>query len=87
MSAADQIQKLERENVSLLLALREIVACGLNCSDALDEAEQMESIAERALASLDLDKQNNPQRFKSCLIRMKRTQTCHYPASSLYRVP
>jgi len=60
MSAADQIQKLERENVSLLLALREIVACGLNCSDALDEAEQMESIAERALASLDLDKQKQP---------------------------
>ena len=56
MKSSLRIEKLERENESLISALREIVACGLNCRDALDEAEQMESIAERALASLDPDK-------------------------------
>ena len=50
MKSSLRIEKLERENESLISALREIVACGLNCRDALDEAEQMESIAERALA-------------------------------------
>ena len=41
--------KLERERNNLLTAMREIVACGLNCKDALDEAEQMEWIAKQAL--------------------------------------
>ena len=43
--------KLERERNNLLIAMREIVACGLNCKDALDEAEQMERIAKEALSS------------------------------------
>ena len=45
----DHSEKLERERNNLRTAMREIVACGLNCKDALDEAEQMERIAKDAL--------------------------------------
>lgn len=45
MSARAQIE-CER----LRDALQEIIGCGLNCKDSLDEAEQMERIAKEALS-------------------------------------
>lgn len=50
-------RKLEFERDSLLSAMRAIVACGLNCKDALDEAEQMERIAKEALSSANVSDQ------------------------------
>jgi hypothetical protein len=41
---------LARECDRLRDALRAIIGCGLNCKDALDEAEQMERIAKEALS-------------------------------------
>ena len=48
---AELARKMERERNRLRLAMKGIVACGLNCKDALDEAEQMERIAKEALSS------------------------------------
>jgi kinesin family protein 6/9 len=48
---AAAVQQLERERDALRSAMKEIVASGLNCKDALDEAEQMERIAKEALSS------------------------------------
>jgi hypothetical protein len=45
----DHAEKLQTERDRLRTALSEIVACGRNCKDALDEAEQMEAIALCAL--------------------------------------
>jgi hypothetical protein len=45
-----QCRDLARECDRLRDALRAIIGCGLNCKDALDEAEQMERIAKEALS-------------------------------------
>jgi hypothetical protein len=45
-----QCRDLARECDRLRDALRAIIGCGLNCKDALDEAEQMERIAREALS-------------------------------------
>ena len=46
-----QCRDLARERDRLRDALRAIIGCGLNCKDALDEAEQMERIAKEALST------------------------------------
>ena len=46
-----QCRDLARECDRLRDALRAIIGCGLNCKDALDEAEQMERIAKEALST------------------------------------
>ena len=46
----DHAENLERERNNLRAAMKKIVACGLNCKDSLDEAEQMEQIAKDSLS-------------------------------------
>jgi len=47
--ANQQLNEIVRERDSLRAAIKEILACGLNCKDSLDDAEQMERIAKEAL--------------------------------------